>query len=65
MSLDHDLFIHEVVDFERKFFVAERGISIFPKIGAMVEESVFLDHYKAYLEVMKGMNIDSINMPTL
>ncbi len=32
MSLECDLFIHESVDFERKFFVAERGISIFPKI---------------------------------
>src|SRR5690554_6417881 len=42
VSLDHDLFIHEGVDFERKFFVAERGISIFPKIDGMVEESVYI-----------------------
>jgi len=42
MSLDHDLFIHEIVAFERKFFVAERGISIFPKIDDMVEESIYI-----------------------
>ena len=40
MSLDHDLFIHESVSFERKFFVAERGISIFPKIDNMVQNSI-------------------------
>lgn len=42
MSLECDLFIHESVDFERKFFVAERGISIFPKIDDMVENSIYI-----------------------
>ncbi len=42
MSLKHDLFIHESVDFARRFFVAERGISIFLKIDEMVEESIYI-----------------------
>lgn len=42
LSLSHDLFIHESVNFEHKFFVAERGISIFRKIDELVDESIYI-----------------------
>lgn len=40
LSLDHDLYIHQDVKLERKLFVAERNISIFPKIDRMVTQSI-------------------------
>jgi len=42
LSLDDDLYIHEDIKLERKLFVAERGISIFPKIDCMVTGSLYL-----------------------
>lgn len=42
LSLDHDLYIHEGVVLERKIFVAERGISIFPKIDGLTDTSVYI-----------------------
>jgi Shedu protein SduA, C-terminal len=42
LSLEHDLFIHEDTRLERKLFVAERGISIFPKIDRMIDGSIYL-----------------------
>ena len=42
LSLDHDLYIHEDVRLERKLFVAERNISIFPKIDRMVARSIYV-----------------------
>lgn len=42
LSLEHDLYIHEDVSLERKLFVAERNISIFPKIDQMVARSIYV-----------------------
>ena len=42
LSLEHDLYIHKDIKLERKLFVAERGISIFPKIDRMVTGSLYL-----------------------
>ena len=42
LSLEHDLYIHENVTLERKLFVAERNISIFPKIDLMVSRSIYV-----------------------
>jgi hypothetical protein len=42
LSLEHDLYIHEDVRLERKLFVAERNISIFPKIDRMVARSIYV-----------------------
>ncbi len=42
LSLQHDLYIHEDIKLERKLFVAERGISIFPKIDDMVDQSIYI-----------------------
>lgn len=42
MSLEHDLYIHDSIKFERKLFVAERGISIFKKIDSLVEQEVYI-----------------------
>lgn len=42
LSLENDLYIHEDIKLERKLFVAERGISIFPKIDRMVTGPLYL-----------------------
>lgn len=42
LSLEHDLYIHEDVSLERKLFIAERNISIFPKIDRMVSKSIYV-----------------------
>ncbi|MBZ0255534.1 DUF4263 domain-containing protein, partial [bacterium] len=42
LSLEHDLYIHEDVRLDRKLFVAERNISIFPKIDQMVAQSIYI-----------------------
>lgn len=42
LSLEHDLYIHEDVSLERKLFIAERNISIFPKIDRMVSQSIYV-----------------------
>lgn len=42
LSLEHDLYIHEDVNLERKLFIAERNISIFPKIDRMVSQSIYV-----------------------
>lgn len=42
LSLEHDLYIHEDISLERKLFVAERNISIFPKIDRMVSQSIYV-----------------------
>jgi len=42
LSLKHDLYIHEDIVLERKLFVAERGIAIFPKIDALVDRSIYV-----------------------
>jgi hypothetical protein len=42
LSLDHDLYIHEDISLKRKLFVAERNISIFPKIDRMVSRSIYV-----------------------
>lgn len=42
LSLEHDLYIHDSIKFERKLFVAERGISIFRKIGSLVEQEIYI-----------------------
>ncbi|MCG7862021.1 MAG: DUF4263 domain-containing protein [Candidatus Thiodiazotropha endolucinida] len=42
LSLNRDLFIHKDINLERKLFVAERGISIFPKVDALVSKSIYL-----------------------
>lgn len=42
LSLEHDLYVHEDVELERKFFVAERNISIFPKIDNLVDCSIYI-----------------------
>lgn len=42
LSLEHDLYIHEDISLERKLFIAERNISIFPKIDRMVSKSIYV-----------------------
>ncbi|SBR48340.1 Shedu immune nuclease family protein [Halomonas sp. HL-93] len=42
LTLEHDLYIHENVSLERKLFIAERNISIFPKIDRMVSKSIYV-----------------------
>ena len=42
LSLDHDLYIHKDVHLKRSLFVAERNISIFPKIDRMVSRSIYV-----------------------
>ncbi|WP_394391066.1 Shedu immune nuclease family protein [Shewanella woodyi] len=42
MNIDHDLYIHKDITFARKLFVAARGISIFRKLGAIVDSSIYL-----------------------
>lgn len=42
LSLEHDLYIHKDVSLERKLFIAERNISIFPKIDRMVMRSIYV-----------------------
>lgn len=42
LSLNHDLYIHEDINLERKMFVAERGISIFGKIDNLVNNSIYI-----------------------
>jgi hypothetical protein len=42
LSLEHDLYIHKDVKLERKLFVAERNISIFPKIDRIVAQSIYV-----------------------
>lgn len=42
LSLDHNLYIHESIELERKMFVAERGISIFTKIDDLVDSSIYI-----------------------
>lgn len=42
LSLEHDLYIHEDVSLERKLFIAERNISIFPKIDRIVSRSIYV-----------------------
>lgn len=42
LSLNDDLYIHEDIKLVRKLFVAERGISIFPKIDRMVTGPIYL-----------------------
>ena len=42
LSLEHDLYIYEGIKLERKLFVAESGISIFPKIDRMITGSIYL-----------------------
>lgn len=42
LSLAHDLYIHEEIKLERKLFIAERGISVFPKIDRLLSESIYL-----------------------
>lgn len=60
LSVQHDIYIHESVKLERKLFVAERGISILPKIDKMVNSSIYIggDNYdaipiKIYLKLLK------------
>jgi hypothetical protein len=52
LSLEHDLYIHEDVSLKRKLFIAERNISIFPKIARMVSRSIYVggDHENAIPE---------------
>lgn len=61
LSLEYDLFIHESATLERKFFVAERSISVFPKICNMVKSSIYIGGdndgaipLKVYLELLKA-----------
>lgn len=42
LSLEHDLYIHDGISLERKLFIAERNISIFPKIDRMVSRSIYV-----------------------
>jgi hypothetical protein len=42
LSLEHDLYIHEDISLERKLFIAERNISIFPKIDQLVSRSIYV-----------------------
>jgi hypothetical protein len=42
LSIKHDLYVHEDVKIERKFFVAERNISIFQKIDSMVDCPIYI-----------------------
>lgn len=42
LSLEHDLYIHEGIELNRKVFIAERGISIFSKIDKMVDRSIYV-----------------------
>lgn len=42
LSIKSDLFIHKDIKLTRRLFVAERGISIFPKIDSLVSKSVYL-----------------------
>jgi len=42
LSLDHDLYIHEDVVLERKLFVAERGIAIFPRLDDLVDGPIYV-----------------------
>ncbi|MEL4474396.1 Shedu immune nuclease family protein [Shewanella algae] len=42
ISSECDLYIHKDVSLERKLFVAERGISIFRKIGNLTTDPIFL-----------------------
>ncbi len=42
LSLEHDLYIHEDISLERKLFIAERNISVFPKIDRMVSKSIYV-----------------------
>jgi hypothetical protein len=60
LSLDYDLYIHDTVTLEKKFFVAERGISVFSKIDNMIESSIYIGGDKegsipisVYLELLK------------
>ncbi|MUK62715.1 Shedu anti-phage system protein SduA domain-containing protein [Aliivibrio fischeri] len=70
LSLKNDLFIDEAVDFNKKFFVAERGISVIPKVDNLVENSIYIggDHEDAiplliYIELLKSFpNSYELNM---
>ena len=42
LSLENDLYIHVGIKLERKLFVAERGISIFPKLDRMISRPIYL-----------------------
>ena len=42
LSLNHDLYIHEDIRLERKLFVAERGIAIFPRLDCLVDRSIYV-----------------------
>jgi len=42
LSLNYDLYIHEDIKLERKLFLAERGISIFPKIDKISDGSIYI-----------------------
>jgi hypothetical protein len=42
LSLEHDLYIHEDVKLERKLFIAERNIPIFPKIDRIVSRPIYV-----------------------
>ncbi|WP_156792222.1 Shedu immune nuclease family protein [Desulfotalea psychrophila] len=53
LSLKHDLYVHEDIKLERRFFVAERNISIFPKIDNMVNRPIYIG----------GDEEDAISMP--
>jgi len=54
LSLKNDLYIHKNVKLDRKVFVAERNISIFPKVDGLVKKSIYIggDHEDAIPEAI-------------